>query len=148
MAGILTLLIIIPFIRKKYHQFLVYYAFILLTAKEVRYWLVDFEIIGDGKEFFEFYSGVQYLLIVGAATLLTGWQRWLSMGLFMTFSLYNYLIYLYWSYIPVTYYDSVGALVLFLHVSFVTYDQELFSKNNILIIILSITVYYTTSRYL
>lgn len=151
MADILTLLIITPFIRKAYRRFLVYYAFILFMSKELRHWLIDIGIVGNGPEFFEYYSAVQYLLIIGSAILLKGWARLISISLFTLFSFYNILIYLYWPNVPIAfinYYDLISATIIFIHVSCVTYNQKLFSKDSLLITSLTVAVYYTTAQFL
>ena len=148
MASILTLLILTPFIRRSFQRFLIYYAFILLVAAEIRQVLVDLMLIGNGKEFFEYYSGVQFLLILGAATLLSGWQRLASMFVLLLFSIYNILIYWFWTKIPLIYYDLISEGILFLVMSFMTSNEKAFSRDSILVLIMSIVIYYTSARYI
>jgi hypothetical protein len=148
MATILTLLVLLPFVRKPFRIFVVCYASLLLAAAEIRQVLVDLTLMGSGKEFFEYYSGVQFLFMIGAAILLTGWQRLATMVLFLSFATYNILLCWYWTYIPTTYYDYVSEGLLFLVISFVTSDEKPLSREGLLAFVMSIIIYYTSSIYI
>lgn len=148
MAAILALLLTVPFVREGFRKFLVFYAFALWSFKEVRYFLMDMGLTGNGEEFFDFYSSAQFVLIVGSAFLLTGWQRIASIVLFLLFSIYNKLIFWCWTEIPLTGYDTVSQSILFIHVFFATMDQKFWSKDNFLVTFMSMVVYFVANEFL
>jgi hypothetical protein len=148
MAYILTLLFISPFINKKeFRWFLVFYAFVLLTAKELRILLVEYGFISDGKDFFEYYSLVQMILIIGSAILLTGWQKIASISVYLVFSAYNILIYWFWGFVPLLYYDWISAGVLMAQTFILTYHERSMSKN-LAILTVAWVMSVSASRYI
>lgn len=148
MAAILALLLTIPFVRVDFRKFLVFYAFALWSFKEVRYFLMDIGLTGNGEEFFDFYSSAQFVLVIGALFLLTGWQRITSIALFLLFSIYNKLIFWYWTEIPLTGYDTISQAILFTHVFFATMEQKFWSRDNFLVTFMSMTTYFVANEFL
>jgi len=148
MAYILMLLFISPFLnRKESRWFLVFYAFILLFARELRWVLEDIGITTEGRLFFEFYSLVQFFCIFGAGYLLSGWQRVLSVSVFIVFSLYNMCISCFWGSISIMYYDWISLAVIIIQSSIVTITEKSAIKNICMILIAWMTTIIST-RYI
>lgn len=148
MAYILALLFTSPFIRKKeFRWFLIFYAFVLLIAKELRFLLIDLGYTTDGKEFFEYYSMIQMVFIVGAAILLTGWQRIASIAIYLVFSTYNILVYWFWGAVPITYYDWISLGVVMAQTMVLTFHERSFGKN-VAILTIAWIVSVSAARYI
>ena len=149
MALILTLLFITPFLRERSSQvFLVLYTFVIFVAKDLRILLVELDLLSGGKEFFQFYSSVQFVVIVGTAILLTGWQRVVSILVFFIFSIYNISIYWFWGDVPIIYYDLITEVVILSQVAIVSAKERIFSKEGAWVMLVSIVVYHAASRYI
>ncbi len=125
MAGILALVLVALLVgRKEYRLFAGFYAVALLIASSLRSLLLDYGVVSDGKDFFEYYSIVQMVFIIGAASLLRDKERLCSIGLFLLFSIYNIMVYWFWGNIPITYYDQISLMMIGFQANIVTYADE------------------------
>jgi hypothetical protein len=149
MAYILVLLFTSPFITKKeFRWFLIFYAFVLLVARETRLLLIDWGwYLTEGKSFFEYYSTVQIVFMIGAGVLLTGWQRIASIAVCFVFSTYNIMIYWFWGMIPINYYDWISLGVVMAQMFILTFDERAIVKNLAMMIIAAV-VSVSAARYI
>ncbi len=125
MAYVLTILFTFFLIEQRQHQmFLVFYASVLLAANEFWVYLVSAGLADNGKDFFEFYSLVQLLLIAASGFFLTGLYRIASIATLTLFSFYNMVINWSWGIVPITAYDDVTLGVVFTQMAIITFDEK------------------------
>lgn len=148
MAAILSLLFLIPFLKcNKLKWFTTLYTAILLIIVWIRPTLHELGYCTTGKYFFKYYSDIQFIFIVLAAILLTGWFRIASIISSILFSIYSLYIYVYWGQISLEYYDVIAISIIYLHLGIITYSEQSFIKN----VIVAVFIWFVTfgqGRYL
>lgn len=134
MVYVLTLLFISPFLDiKESRWFVSTYAFILLLAREIRVYL---ELVGS--DYFLFTSYTQLACMCLSVFLLKDKIRVVSVSVFVLFSAYNYLMYLWWGFVTPIFHNWIFIAVIAIQTMVVTFPERGFRKNIYLITVTSI----------
>lgn len=140
------MLFLAAFVKEQRHRiFLFAYCFVMLVSKDVRT-ILDSYIDTSGMYFFEYYSNIQFILIVVSIVLLKSWIRIASVMCLLMFSLYSYCIFVWWGHMSIEWYDSIAIGVVFFHMFLVSYKES--NTKNLLILVVTGCVTAGRARYL